>query len=102
MSVAKLTRTVTIVNRQGVHARFAILIAQLVRRFDAQVTLCKDAERVQGTDVLQILSFCAAEQGEQLTLEATGPEAEAALSALVDLFANYVEENDNSSAAPKP
>jgi len=100
MSVAKFTRTVSIVNPEGLHARFAILIAELARRYDACITLCKDVERVQATDVLQILSLCA-EQGERLRLEATGRQAAEALDALVQLITNYSQEGQNSPAAPE-
>ena len=92
MPEPKLTRTVTVANPEGVHARVAMLLAQTVRQFQAKVTFVKDRYRVEGTDVLQLLSLGAAE-GEQLQLEAEGPEAEAALAALVQLFANKFDEN---------
>jgi phosphocarrier protein len=81
-----------VVNPEGVHARVATLLARTVRRFQAKVELIKGRQRVDGTDVLQILSLGAA-AGEQLQLEAVGPEAEAALEALVQLFVDGFGEN---------
>jgi phosphocarrier protein len=96
MSQPKATRTVTVVNREGVHARAATLVAGTVRRFQAKVELIKDRHRVDGTDVLQILSLGAGE-GEQLQLEAAGLDAEAALDALVALFQSKFGENANEA-----
>ena len=91
MSDSKTTRIVEISNTEGVHARAAIAIAALVRRFDAEVLLSKNSERVKGTDVLQILSLGAA-PGERLLLEATGRDAEPALQALARLIAQNFHE----------
>jgi phosphotransferase system HPr (HPr) family protein len=85
MSQVKATRTVTVTNREGLHARAATLVAKLVEQLPARVELIKGNQRVDGTNVLQILSLCALE-GEQLLLEATGQEADVALDALVELF----------------
>jgi len=91
MSDSKTTRIVEISNTEGVHARAAIAIAALVRRFDAEVLLSKNSERVKGTDVLQILSLGAG-PGERLLLEATGRDAEPALQALARLIAQNFHE----------
>jgi len=96
MSQPKATRTVTVTNKEGVHARAATLIAESVRRFDAKVVLGKGCERVEGTEVLQILSLGAA-QGEQLLLEATGQDAEHALEVLLQLFADHFSENEQQT-----
>ncbi|NLX96422.1 MAG: HPr family phosphocarrier protein [Rhodopirellula sp.] len=74
-----------VVNPEGVHARAATLIARTVRRFQAKVQVVKDHQRVDGTDVLQILSLGASE-GTELYLEASGSDADDALDALVELI----------------
>ncbi len=95
MSELKTTRTVTVVNREGVHARAATQLAETVRRFHATVELVKGRHRANGTEVLQILSLGAA-AGEQLQLEAVGPDADAALDALVHLFAGKFGEDSQA------
>lgn len=85
-----------VTNSEGLHARAATLVAELVRRFHSQVELAKDCERVQGTEVLQILSLGAA-QGEQLILEARGEDAEDVLDALVELFGSNFAEGGKKS-----
>ena len=96
MSETKAMRTVAVSNPQGVHARAATLIAELVHRYDAKVVLIKQNDRVQGTDVLQILSLGAG-QGEQLLLEATGNDAEKVLDALALLFAENFNEDEHDT-----
>lgn len=85
MSQTKATRTVTVANPEGLHARAATLIANLVKQSPAKVELVKGTQRVDATNVLQMLSLCAL-PGEQLLLEATGQDADAALEALAELF----------------
>jgi phosphocarrier protein HPr len=96
MSQLKATRTVSVTNRAGLHARAATLIAELVRRSGSKVLVIKDCERVDGTDVLQVLSL-GAERGEQVCLEATGDDAEEVLEALARLFSNnFGEDQENT------
>ncbi len=92
MAEIKATRNVAVSNAEGIHARAATLIAELVRRFDSQVVVVKDCERVESTDVLQVLSLGAG-QGEQLSLEAVGHDAEEVLDALVELFVGNFKED---------
>jgi phosphocarrier protein HPr len=86
MSESKATRTVVVTDPSGVHARTAVAIAETVRRGKSRVTLMKDRQPVAGTDVLQILTMVA-HQGDAVTIEAVGPDAEDVLSALEPLFA---------------
>jgi phosphocarrier protein len=83
---------VTVANHGGVHLRAAMLVAKTVHRFRAKVELVKDRQRVDGTDVLQIVSL-AAEKGQQIQLEAIGPDADAALEAVARLFTEKFDEN---------
>lgn len=78
-------RRVTVINPQGLHARPAHALVQLANKFEADIEIVKQGERVDGKSILSILTL-AAVQGTQLVLRATGPDAEAALDALVELF----------------
>ena len=97
MSESKATRTVVVTDPAGVHARTAVAIAETVRRGKSRVTLVKDGQPVEGTEVLQILTMVA-DQGDTVTLEAVGPDAEAVLSALEPLFAGRFGEEAPQSA----
>lgn len=81
------TRRVTVVRRAGLHARPCLAIANTVRRFNAKVEICRGREKVNAGDVLQLMTL-GAPQGTELTISASGPEAEPALDALEHLFAD--------------
>jgi phosphocarrier protein HPr len=92
MSEPAAKRTIVVANRQGMHARPAVLIATAARKFDAKVEIVKGNERVDAKEVLQLLMLGAA-QGQSLVLEAMGEDAEQALDALEQLFIRKFDED---------
>jgi phosphocarrier protein len=84
MSDETTGRLVTIVNPQGLHARPARQFVELASRFEADVEVVKDGQTADGKSILSILTL-AAEQGTQLSLRASGRDAQKALSALAEL-----------------
>ena len=94
------TRVVTIVNPQGMHLRPADLFVRLANQFQATVEILKDGERFDGKSVLSMLTL-AAGQGTQLSLQASGPDAEDALTALDELVRQgFGEMNAAESSDP--
>jgi phosphotransferase system HPr (HPr) family protein len=86
------TRTVVVRNREGLHLRAAMSIAQKVKPFESTVELVKADQRAKAMDIFEVLAL-GAEPGTELVLEANGPDAEPALEALVRLFfENFGEE----------
>ena len=65
--------------------RPAYLFAETASKYDSKVEVIKDGIRIDGKSVLSILTLGAAE-GSQVSVEATGPDAEQALKALGDLL----------------
>ena len=84
----RATRTVTIGWPAGLHARPSLAVAQIVRRFTAEVRVRRGDETVDGSDILQLLSL-GADHGEELELSAQGREAHQVLDELERLFANH-------------
>ena len=66
--------------------RGASSICELAGRFQSKIELVKGAQRVSGTDALEMVMLVA-ECGSQLVLEAKGPDADEALDAMAKLFA---------------
>jgi phosphotransferase system HPr (HPr) family protein len=93
MDQPKAIRTVVVANRAGLHARAALMVFKLVQAFPAKVEMVTDRQRASASDMLEMLSLGAA-QGQELTLEAAGPGAEAVLEALAELFAAGFHEDD--------
>jgi phosphotransferase system HPr (HPr) family protein len=81
-----ITRSVLVTDPAGVHLRSALVIVQTVQRGKSKVTIAKGENRVEATDMWQIMSLVA-QPGERLTVTATGPDAAAVLNALEPLFA---------------
>ena len=74
-------RTVTVVNRLGLHARPAALFVRKANEFECDIEVEKDGERVNGKSIMGLMML-AAGQGTRLRLLARGPQAAAALDAL--------------------
>jgi phosphotransferase system HPr (HPr) family protein len=87
-----LTKSVVVTNPQGLHARPADLFVKLASQYQAKIEVIKDGERVDGKSILAILTL-AAVAGTRLDLEASGPDAEAALNALSELIQHDFGEN---------
>ena len=79
-------RTVTIVNKNGVHARPAAEIVKTAGRFASNITIVRDDLEVNGKSIMGVMML-AAECGAQITLRATGDDAESAVEALAQLVA---------------
>ena len=80
-----LQQKVLITNPQGFHMRPLTAFAELAGRFQSAITVCKEDKRVNGKSPLDLM-LLAAEQGTELLLEVDGPDAAAALAALVELL----------------
>ena len=95
MNESKSRRTVVITNEQGLHARPADLFVKLANRFEAEIEVVKDEQRVDGKSILDILTLGAG-QGSQLVIEAVGGDAEEALDALAALIDHNFAEDERS------
>jgi phosphocarrier protein HPr len=76
-----------IVNKLGLHARPSAALTQAATRFKSEVWVTKGTRRINGKSIMGVMMLAAA-RGATLTLEADGPDEEAALAALVDLIAS--------------
>ena len=83
---------VEIINQLGLHARAAARFVEAASRFTAEVTVANGDESVSGKSILGLMML-AAGQGTQLSLVATGPDAEEAIDALADLIGKRFYEN---------
>ncbi|AXS39078.1 HPr family phosphocarrier protein [Breoghania sp. L-A4] len=88
-----LERKLTIVNRRGLHARASAKLVKLVEQFDAEITVSRDGHTVGGTSIMGLMML-AASPGCCIHVEASGPEAEAAMDAVADLVEDGFGEKD--------
>ena len=81
-----LTRTLTIRNAKGLHARASARFVETVERFDATATVRRDGQTVAGDSIMGLLML-AAGRGSTIDVTVDGPECEALMGALETLLA---------------
>ena len=87
-----LTRDVTIVNQYGLHARPAALFVKTAMKYEAEVSIEKDGNRVSGKSIMGLMTLEAG-LGVRLRLTADGPDAQQALDELQRLIENKFYED---------
>ena len=88
-----IIRDIPIVNRKGLHARATAKFVQCVEKYDAQIMVSRCGETVGGTSIMGILTLGAG-MGSTITVAATGPQADEALTALQALVAGKFGEDE--------
>ena len=88
-----VAKTLEIKNKLGLHARAAALLVQTINKFEAEVTIAKDGQTVDGRSIMGVLTL-AATQGSTIHVEAKGREAEAVLAAVEKLIDQKFHENE--------
>jgi phosphocarrier protein len=72
-------------NKKGLHLRAARLLVDVLEPYDAEVTIEKDGQVVNGRSIMGVMML-AAEQGSRIDVSATGPQAREAVEALRTLL----------------
>jgi phosphocarrier protein len=95
-------RQVEITNELGLHLRPADKFVRLANSFKAtEIVVRFNGQDFNGKSILE-LAMLAAECGSLLDLEARGPDAEAAVSALASLVQSKFEEEPQSTEGHSP
>ena len=90
------SRTVTVSNTLGLHARAAARFVHLASRFESQIRGGRDAKVMDGKSIMGIL-LLAASRGTALRISADGTDETAAVDALVQLVeSGFGEESWNA------
>jgi phosphocarrier protein HPr len=87
-----LTRELPIENERGLHARASAKFVKCAESFDATVMVSRDGQSVPGTSIMGLMML-AASKGTSVTVEISGPQAEAAMTALETLVAAKFDED---------
>jgi phosphocarrier protein len=87
-----IERTVTIVNKAGLHTRPAAAIVKTASRYQSEFVIRKGVFEINGKSIIGVMTL-AAEQGSTLDLVFNGPDEEAAAAAVVELFEQGFGEN---------
>jgi phosphocarrier protein len=95
-------RSVTVVNRLGMHARAAARFVHMATRFESQIRVGRNSKVMDGKSIMGIL-LLAASRGTTITISADGSDEEAAVTALTQLVeSGFGEDTETQSNAPSP
>ena len=94
MPLAK--KTVTIVHRQGLHARPAAIFVQAAKDFSSRITVKKGRKIVDGKSIMGLLTL-AAGPGARIAIVADGHDAAEALERLIHVVTTPLSESSSSN-----
>ncbi|MBC8309720.1 MAG: HPr family phosphocarrier protein [Phycisphaerales bacterium] len=84
--------TITINNRLGMHARPAMLFAEIAGKFSSSITVGHEkSDQVDAKSIMQLMML-AAVQGTKLTINANGEDADDAITELTALVSSEFHE----------
>jgi phosphocarrier protein len=85
-AIAKIT------NKRGLHARASAKVVEASARFQSEITIIKDGTRVNGRSIMGLMMLSAS-LGSEIIVEVAGPDADAAMTAMLALIdAKFGEE----------
>jgi phosphocarrier protein len=88
-----LSRSMTLCNTRGLHARAAARFAATAEEFASDVDVTFDGRRVNGKSIMGLMMLAAA-CGKTIEVTATGPDAEQAMAAITRLVADRFQESE--------
>ncbi len=78
------SKTTTIQNKTGIHARPASVFVQTASKFKSKVEIAAKGKKVDAKSILMIMSMGLV-KGTEITISADGPDADEAVNTLVKL-----------------
>jgi phosphocarrier protein len=91
-SVSAMTRDLMVANKLGIHARPAAMFVRTANRFDCDIFVEKDGEKVNGKSIMGLMML-AAGPGSKLTVHAEGHDAYQALAEIETLLKRKFDED---------
>jgi phosphocarrier protein len=89
-------RKFKICNGQGLHARPASMFVKIANKYEAEVTVKKGSEKVNGKSIMGIMTL-AANQGSTIEIEASGPDAQKAVEELEKFLSSDIDDEKPKS-----
>ena len=94
--MASASREIIVSNKLGLHARPAMQFVDVANQFESSVNVYKGGDEpceADGKSVMQMIILAAVE-GTPLRIVAEGPDADAAVAKLAELFENKFGEGE--------
>ena len=90
--VDAMTKEFTVVNKLGIHARPAALFVKTANRFQCDIFVEKDGEKINGKSIMGLMML-AAGPGSKVTLHVKGADANACITELEALVKRKFDED---------
>ena len=87
------SKSLEIVNKLGLHARAAAKLTHLASGYRSEIWVSRSGRRVNAKSIMGVMML-AAGLGSSVTIDADGPDAEQALTALRQLIADKFGEGE--------
>ena len=88
----RITKELVVINKLGIHARPAAMFVKTANRFDCDIFVEKDGERVNGKSIMGLMML-AAGPGSKLLICAEGEDAARAVVELEGLLKRKFDED---------
>ena len=85
----KIEKVLRVACKQGLHARPAAMFVQIANKFDAQVSVRKGPDEINGKSIMGILML-GADHNAEIVLTVEGPDAQDALKELEAFIAKEI------------
>ncbi|MFO0014862.1 MAG: HPr family phosphocarrier protein [Planctomycetota bacterium] len=95
MNEGMLHRTVKVLNSEGLHMRPADTLVRTAVGFQSTIELEREGQIADCRSMISLLTL-GATQGCELTLRAQGPDADAAIAAISQLFESQFNESPSN------
>jgi len=86
-------KTVTIINKLGLHARAAAKFVTLAASFASDIKVARNGQEVNGKSIMGVMML-AASKGTEITLIANGNDEKGAVDSLTELIQQRFGENE--------
>lgn len=80
-----ITKTFTISNKLGLHARAAAQLVKTVNRFNSEVTISNKKQTVNAKSIMGVLMLAAA-KGTEIIVQVEGSDASESIEAIEELI----------------
>jgi phosphocarrier protein HPr len=86
-------KTLTILNKLGLHARASAKLTRLAGQFESEIWLMRDSRKVNAKSIMGVMTL-AASQGTVIELEISGSDEARAMVALSALINDFFGESE--------
>ena len=86
-------KSIPLINKLGLHARASAKLVSTAARFESQLWISKERNRINGKSIMAVMTL-GAPVGTLLHFECKGEDEEALLAALEDLIHRRVDEDE--------